>query len=289
MKYKKINKLKKIYRITSKFLSFLIINLLAPIARKFGYNISPSLDKVNIFDYNYPGDTNRLVFRKNKDSFNKILIDLSLSNSNLCNLGKKFSANKSPINLRGHRASYTALYDLLFNQMKNKKIALAEIGIAENSSIKMWRNFFSKATIHGFELYDNLIKKAKKDKLQNTRYHKIDVNNESSINNSFKKTKTKFDIIIDDSTHFFDDQIKIIKNCHKYLNSRGILIIEDIYKFQNKHNVPFVKNKHSEQNYYNNLRGIKKYFYDIMFIEIDHVNNFTASWKCEKILLLIKK
>ena len=165
MKSKKTNKFKKIYRICSKFLSFLIIKLLAPIIRKIGYNISPSLDKVNIFDYNYPIDTNRLVFNKNKKSFNKILIDLSLSNSKLCNLGKKFSTNKSPINLNGHRAGYTALYDILFAQMKDKKIVLAEIGIAKNSSMKMWRSFFSKAKIHGFEYHDELIKKAKKDKL----------------------------------------------------------------------------------------------------------------------------
>jgi len=280
MKSKKTNKFKKTYRIASKFLSFLIIKITAPIIRKLGHNISPALDKVNIFNYNYPTDTNRLVFKKNKDSFSKILIDLSLSNSNLCNLGKKFSTNKSPINLNGHRAGYTALYDLLFTHMKDKKIVLAEIGIEKNSSMKMWRSFFSKATIHGFEYHDQLIKKAKKDKLINTHYHKIDVNYDLSINDSLKKTKNKFDIIIDDSTHIFEDQIRIIKNCHKYLNNKGILIIEDIYKF---------RHKHCEQNYYNNLKGIKKYFYDIMFIEINHVNNFTASWKCEKILLLIKK
>ena len=280
MQSKKTNKFKKIYRICSKFLSFLIIKLLAPIIRKIGYNISPSLDKVNIFDYNYPIDTNRLVFNKNKKSFNKILIDLSLSNSKLCNLGKKFSTNKSPINLNGHRAGYTALYDILFAQMKDKKIVLAEIGIAKNSSMKMWRSFFSKAKIHGFEYHNELIKKAKKDKLTNTQYHKINVNYDLSINNSFKKSKTKFDIIIDDSTHIFEDQIRIIKNCHKFLNKKGIMIIEDIYKF---------RNNYSEQKYYNKLRGIRKYFYDIMFIEINHVNNFTASWKCEKILLFVKK
>jgi len=34
---------------------------------------------------------------------------------------------------------------------------------------------------------------------------------------------------------------------------------------------------------------LKKNFSDIVFIETSHVNNYTASWGCEKILLLIKK
>jgi predicted O-methyltransferase YrrM len=276
----KINKFKKIYRIIVKFISFFFIKLIASIIKIFGYSISPSLDKINIFDFNYSPITRRLVFKENKDAFSKISIDMSLSNSILCRLGKKFSANKSPFNLNGHRSGYTALYDLLFARLRDKKITFAEIGIFQNSSIKMWRSYFSKAKIHGFEYNENYIKDAKKNKLTDTYYHKIDVAYESSINESFQQIKKKFDIILDDSTHEFNDQIRIIKNCHKYLNNNGILIIEDIFRY---------RNRHSERNYFNSLRGLKKYFHNITFVEINHVNNFTASWKCEKILLLVKK
>ena len=45
---------------------------------------------------------------------------------------------------------------------------------------------------------------------------------------------------------------------------------------------------HDDDKYYDKLVGIKKYFHEIFFIETKHVNNFTANWKNEKILLLIR-
>ena len=143
----------------------------------------------------------------------------------------------------------------------------------------MWRNYFKKAIIHGFEFDDNKIKKARNHKLKKTYIHKIDVHNEKDILDSFKKTKTKFDIIIDDSTHIFEDQLRVVKNCYKFLKRNGILIIEDIYKY---------RNKYSEENYFKNLKKFKKYFYNIVFIDCSHVNNFQTSWKNDKILLMVR-
>ncbi len=100
-----------------------------------------------------------------------------------------------------------------------------------------------------------------------------------SIYSAFNKTKIKYDIIIDDSTHLFDDQIRVIKNSFKFLKTNGIMIIEDIYRF---------RNNYQEYRYFNKLASIKKYFHEIFFIETKHVNNFTASWKNEKILLLLR-
>ena len=281
MKKKKVNEFKKIYRIIIKFLLFSIISFISPFLKKLGFNLIPDLSKVNFFNFNYSINTRRLVFNtKNKKNFDKIFIDTSLSNTKLCELGKKFPTNKSPIQLVGHRSGYTGIYSLLFSPLIDKTITLAEIGIEDNNSIKMWRNYFKKAKIYGFEFDDKKIKKAKKHKLNKTYIRKINVHNEKDITESFKKTKTRFDIIIDDSTHIFEDQIRIIKNCYKFLNKNGILIIEDIDKYTNKH---------SEENYFKNLRKFKKYFHEIVFIDCGHVNNFTASLKINKILLMTRK
>ena len=281
MKKKKVNQFKKIYWITIKFLLFSIISFILPFLKKLGFNLIPDLSKVNFFNFNYSINTRRLVFNtKNKKKFNKIFIDTSLSNTKLCELGKKFPTNKSPIQLIGHRSGYTGIYNLLFSPLIDKTINLAEIGIEDNNSIKMWRSYFKKAVIPGFEFNDKKIEKAKKHKLNKTYIHKINVNDKKNIIESFKKIKTKFDIIIDDSTHIFEDQIRVIKNCYKFLNKNGILIIEDIYKY---------RKKHSEENYFKNLRKFKKYFHEIVFIDCGHVNNFTASLKNNKILLMTRK
>ena len=167
----------------------------------------------------------------------------------------------------------------MFSTLINKKINFAEIGIWENESIKMWREYFKKAKIYGFEYYDNLIQNAKKDKLKKVFIKKINVKDKKNILISFKETNTKFDIIVDDSTHLFDHQINIIYNSHNYLKENGILIIEDIYKY---------KSGYEEKKYYEKIAPIKKEFENIFFIETPHVNNFTASWKNEKLLVLIK-
>jgi len=272
--------MKKTLRITTKFLSYILIKIINKILKKTNYKILPALDNLKKFDFIYDKKTRRLVLEKNTNKFKKIYIDTSFYNSELCNLGKKYSSNKSPINLGGHRSGFTGLYSILFFQQKNKKIKLAEIGIEKNASTQMWRKYFKNAEIHGFEFDQQKIKRAKKQKLKKTSYHKTDVTNPRIINESFKKTKIKYDIIIDDSTHIFEHQINVINECFKYLKKDGILIIEDIYKNNNSYN---------ECNYYNKLKKIKKNFREIIFIETLNMNNYTAGWKNEKILFFLKK
>ncbi len=276
----KVNKFKKAYRIICKYLLIFFIKITEPIYRLLGITINPPYNKVDNFNFTYSNQTRRLVFDiKKKETFNKIFIDTTLSNTSLCEIGKKFSTNKSSNNIEGHRSGFTGFYNLLFSNLRDKQINFAEIGIEKNSSIKMWRDFFPQASIHAFEFEEKKIENAKKDNLTNTTYHKIDVRDNSSIINSFKKTKLLFDIIIDDSTHIFDDQIKIVNNCKNFLNNNGILVLEDIYRF---------RKGYSEKDYYNSLKNIKNYFNEITFVETSHINNYTGSWKNEKILLFIK-
>nr|ABZ06147.1 hypothetical protein ALOHA_HF4000005K23ctg1g34 [uncultured marine microorganism HF4000_005K23] len=275
-----LNKIKKSYRIFSKFFLILFIKIIYPLFRILGIKISPPYNKVSNLDYIYSPETRRLVFNmKKKESFNKILVDTSFNSSFLCELGKKYSTNKSSLNLKGHRSGFTGFYNLFFSRLKDKEINFAEIGIEKNGSIKMWREFFPLANIHAFEFDEEKIQEAKKDKLKNTFYHKIDVRNNLSIVESFKETNLKFDVIIDDSTHTFKDQINIVNNCKEYLKNNGILILEDIYR---------ERKGYAELDYYNSLREIKHLFYEIVFIETRHINNYTAGWKNEKILFFVK-
>ena len=276
-----VNFFKKTYRIINKFLLIFFAKILAQPLKPLGLMIVPSYDKIKDFKFNYSALSRRLIFYpKKEESFNKIYIDTSLNYSFLCKIGsKKYPTAKSPYS-DWHRCGYTGLYNLLFSGFRDKKINFAEIGVETNDSIKMWREFFTQATIHAFEFYDEKIDKAKKDNLKNTFYHKINVCNQEDIIKGFKNTNSKFDIIIDDSTHNFEDQINIITHCNQFLQKNGILIIEDIYK---------TKNEYSESNYFKALKNIKNLFYDIVFVETKHINNYSSNYKFEKILILIKK
>ena len=272
--------MKKIYRILVKYINFVIIKILSSFLNKFGYHIIPNLSGLNKFEFDYSKKTRRLVFNEPSNRFGKIFIDTSLFKSKLCEWGKIYETNKSPYNISGHRSGFTGVYFLIFSQLKDKDITFAEIGIENNGSIKMFRDFFAKAEIHCFDINDEKLQKAKNDKLEKTFYHKIDVTNEKNTFDVFNNLNKQFDIIIDDSTHIFDDQIRIIKNCKNFLKNNGVLIIEDIFKYNKQY---------SEKMYYQNLNDIKAEFDEIFFLETPHINNYTASWKNEKMLVLIKK
>ncbi|MDA7606243.1 class I SAM-dependent methyltransferase [Pelagibacteraceae bacterium] len=272
--------MKKIYRTTTKLFLYYFLRVIKFLLNKSNYKIIPAISDYDRLNFDYSKNTRRLVLKKEKKSFDKIIIDSTHSETDLCFLGKKYSTNKSSLNLDGHRSGYTSLYSLLFSSLKEKKCLVAEIGIEKNGSTNMWRNYFSKARIECFEVDKKKIEFAKKQKLKKVHYHYIDVDSPSIITKQFNKVNKKFDIIIDDSTHEFNHQINIIKNTHRFIKSGGYLVIEDIYRF---------RKGYEESRYYEKLKYLKKIFSKIVFIETIHANNFTASWKCEKILLLIKK
>jgi SAM-dependent methyltransferase len=271
--------LKKLIRILNKFLVYLILKVINFLLYKTKFKIIPSIDQLDKFDYDYSENTRRLVLKSNQNRFDKITIDTSLFNTILCESGRKHNTNKSPYNLVGHRSGYTGLYYLLFDKLKNKEINFAEIGIEKNASTRAWREYFDKAKIHTFEYDKNKIEDAIKDDLNETYYHEIDVRNAINIKNTFKNLNIKFDIIIDDSLHTFKEQIKIIYNVKDFLKPGAMLIIEDIYRF---------RKDHDEKRYYKEIFDIKDEFKKIFFVDTRHINNFTASWKCEKLLILIK-
>ena len=271
--------LKKKFRILNKFLVYIFLKIINFLLYKTNFKIIPAINELDKFDYDYSENTRRLALKTNQDRFDKIIIDTSLFNTTLCESGKKYNTNKSPYNLVGHRSGYTGLYYLLFDKLKNKEINFAEIGIEKNASTKAWRDYFDKANIHGFEYDKDKIKNAKKHNLNNTYYHEIDVRSEINIKNAFENLNIKFDIIIDDSLHSFDEQIKIIYNVKDFLKPGAILVIEDIFRY---------KKGHDEKKYYKEIFKIKDEFKKIFFVDTRHINNFTASWKCEKLLILIK-
>ena len=272
--------MKKIYRLLTKRFSFYLILGLSKLLSVFNFKIIPSYSEIKNYNFIYSKYTRRLIHEPSKKIFSKLIVDTSHYNSLLCKSGANYGTNKSPLNIIGHRSGYTPYYDLLFRHLKNEKINFAEIGIENNASTKMWRKYFSKAKIYGFEFEDIKIKKAKKHKLKNTVYHKIDVSNQKNIHKAFSKINKKFDIIIDDSTHIFDHQINVIKKVHPFIKRNGILIIEDIYK-KRKENL--------EENYYKKIKNLNYIFEKIYFVEFHNINNYTANWKNEKLLILIKK
>ena len=209
--------------------------------------------------------------------FNKIIIDTSNYYSLMCDLSIKYNTDKSPYNQNSFRHAYTGIYHFLFKKISNDHLKISEIGILKNESIKLLREYFKNSEIFAFDNEPELLNKAIKDNLKNVNYNLINVKNAKNIVDTFSKLETKFDIIIDDSTHVFDDQIRLITCLHKFLKPGGTLVVEDIYA------------ENEESNYYKALAEHKFFFEDIYFIETKHRNVFTPLWNNNKILILEKK
>ena len=121
-----------------------------------------------------------------------------------------------------------------------------------------WRKYFPNATLYGWDLTEDSIENALKDELENTYYDFMDVRDEKSIIDGLAKPGIKYDILIDDSTHTYEDYIRIVNVAHTFMNTGGILIVEDIRK-----HIP-------EEDFLRDLPNIRKYFSSITFVETYH-------------------
>ena len=210
-----------------------------------------------------------------------IKINYKNNSSELCEIGKKYDTDKSSQRMNvtdiRHCHPYTLFYDGLFKNKKNETLTIAEFGILDGASLRMWKEYFVNAEIYGFE-YDNHLIDHFKQKCNNNRItlSNIDVTNRYSILSALSEFNVLYDIMIEDTTHEFEDQINVIENAYQYLKPGGILIIEDIFKSYN------------ENDYMNRLAPILHHFQDYYFIEVDHTNRNSTGWNNDKLFILIK-
>lgn len=208
----------------------------------------------------------------------KIIIESSDARTDLCRLGKTFGTDKSPYNTDPslHKHPYTAVYDFIFGPLRYKELTIGEIGILDNKSMMCWRSYFPHARLVGYEFDHVRLGKASNDGLGNTEYYYMNVKDKDSIETGFNAADTKFDIIIEDSTHEFADQIRVARVATKFLKPGGILVIEDIFRHA------------SEQQYAEQLDEISAYYSSATFVVTEHKLKHSPGWDNDKLLILYR-
>lgn len=172
---------------------------------------------------------------------------------------------------------YTLFYKPMFASRMNDELNVAEIGVAKGASVKTWRDYFPNSQIYGFDIDETCIKEFNvNNDTTNIRLAYMDVCDAESIKDGFANTGVMYDLIIDDSTNVFDDQIRILRNAYQFLKPGGFIIIEDILL------------EADEKTYEDEMWDILHEFKDAYFVVIEHHKQDRTGIQNSKLLVFVR-
>lgn len=120
---------------------------------------------------------------------------------------------------KGTTHSYIELYEEFMTKRNN--IDLLEIGVKHGHSIGMWNEYFEDSRIYGVD-----IELAVLDKYNSEHIYFCDATKKEKVDALFQGRK--FDYVIDDGSHFVQDQMKSYEILCDYLTEDGLYFIEDV-------------------------------------------------------------
>lgn len=137
----------------------------------------------------------------------------------LTQLGIKYGTDKATTH------KFTPFYNEYLEPIRDVVVSVLEVGVFGGASLKMWEEYFPKARIFGFDENDT--------SFCNTDRIKTFVANQSSLVELHDAVVASdcpyYDVIIDDGSHFIDDQQKTMGFLFKYVSSGGYFIMEDLH------------------------------------------------------------
>ena len=180
---------------------------------------------------------NFLFFKKkiNLDEYSKKKADLYQKDLNY--LFEHFNSDKgnkfydqyvqpikknSKIIIDGH--DYSKFYEDYFKIIKNKKLNILEIGSFYGNGSAALFFYFQKANIFSADIFPDLFSYSS-ERIKNFY---TDSSKETSIEKHIIKLNQSFDIIIEDASHSFKDQIISLFMLFHKLNPGGIFIVEEL-------------------------------------------------------------
>lgn len=139
----------------------------------------------------------------------------------LQSLGMKYGTDKS---LHSHNGiTYLDIYNRHFEHSRFVVKNFVEIGILNGASLRMWKEYFPNATIHGIDI-DPSKKVYEEDRIK--------VHIGSQADESFLKSLSSFfdkiDILVDDGSHITEHQIKTFNVLYPMITNNGYYAIEDL-------------------------------------------------------------
>ena len=134
-------------------------------------------------------------------------------------LAIKHSTDKSS---KDHQ--YTDRYSMYLEQYRDIEFNLLEIGVFDGASVKMWKDYFPKATIVAIDI-DPRCKQYEEDRIHIHIGDQTDIDFLLSVVDQYKH----FEVILDDGGHSFKQQIVSFETFFPKLTAGGLYFIEDLH------------------------------------------------------------
>jgi len=123
---------------------------------------------------------------------------------------------------KGTDHSYLPIYEQIFLPMRLDKFNMLEIGVLDGASIAMWLEYLPNANIFGMDVdrHEGLV--------EDSRFTYINCSQSDVERVPTLFANDSLDIVIDDGSHFAEDQILSLHLLWKALKPGGLYFIEDI-------------------------------------------------------------
>ena len=120
--------------------------------------------------------------------------------------------------------NYSGFYEKKFSKIRHDKLDILEIGNFYGNGIASFYFYFKESNLFAYDIFPDLFR-FKSKRIKN-RY--INSSSEKSIENIFFNNSQMFDIIIDDASHTYKDQIITFFMLFKKIKPGGFFVVEDL-------------------------------------------------------------
>ena len=143
---------------------------------------------------------------------------MSNSRQTLDELGHHYQTDKA-----SGRHSYLGTYDAVLSSRRDTARAVLEIGVKTGASLRMWRDYFSRAEIVGIDR-NSICKQQAGDRIS------IEIGNQNDFEFLDRISAARvFDVIVDDGSHQWSHQIGSFQHLWPKLSQGGVYIVEDLH------------------------------------------------------------
>jgi len=135
-------------------------------------------------------------------------------------LAIKYKCDKSSI-----EHNYVEIYSVLFEPFRLNEINLLEVGVCEGPSIRVWREYFPKANIYGWDIRNKYLNTIRN--IERVFPRQVDQSNKQQLKDG-AKLDGPFDLVIDDGSHEGPHQILTFETLWPHVKPNGYYIVEDV-------------------------------------------------------------